>query len=229
MFLSMQTLTPSRNSQNRPPLSVFLATSMVMFVLSLSAADSIGMVPYYIDGTAPAADSQVALSSLPMLGDDASAPDATPTHAAQKRGPLPKNISASAIDLDLAVQNPATTDVDALDLLLQNGPARYASSARLGEQGNVVIFAHSSHLPIVHNQMFRAFNRVPELTSGDIISLTGDDGAVYNYSVTSVERADTKDATLDLGTDQGARLTLVTCDTLTGKSARFVVSAVLVE
>jgi LPXTG-site transpeptidase (sortase) family protein len=163
-----------------------------------------------------------------MLGDESTS---TPTDVVQKRGPLPSHIAAAAIGLDLTVQNPATTDVDALDLLLQKGPARYATSARLGEQGNVVIFAHSSHLPIVHNQMFRAFNGVPELKSGDIISLTGDDGVVYNYAVTSVQREDTTDsnAAVDLSTDKGARLTLVTCDTLTGKSARFVASAVLVK
>jgi LPXTG-site transpeptidase (sortase) family protein len=211
------------NTDKKPPLSVFLATSIVMFVLTLSAADSIGLVPYYIDGSEQATPADVSLSNLPMLGEEAGPATAT---APQAPGPLPTHIAAPSIGLDLDVQNPSTTDVNALDTLLQKGPARYSLSARLGEKGNVIIFAHSSHLPIVHNQMFRAFNRVPELKQGDTITLTGADGAAYTYTVTSVERADTSDTSIDMSTDAGARLTLVTCDTLTGKSSRFVLSAV---
>ena len=43
----------SHISGNKPPIPVFLASAVVIFFLSLSAADSIGFVPYYIDGTEP--------------------------------------------------------------------------------------------------------------------------------------------------------------------------------
>ena len=89
----------------------------------------------------------------------------------------------------------------------------------------MIIFAHSSHLPVVHNQMYKAFNRVPELTQGDTITIVGDDGQKYLYSVTSVRKADVSDATIDLSPSHGTKLTLVTCDTLTGKSARFILEA----
>src|SRR3989338_3613348 len=36
-----------------PPPAVFLATVFVVFVLTLSAADSVGFVPDYIDGSTP--------------------------------------------------------------------------------------------------------------------------------------------------------------------------------
>lgn len=208
----------------KAPLSVFLATAIVLFGLSLSAADSIGFVPNYIDGTTPAptVSPTVALSSLPTLGEEGTS---TPVSAVPTA--LPERISIPSIDLDLAVQNPATTDVNTLDTLLQNGPARYAPSAELGEDGNVVIFAHSSHLPIVHNQMFRAFNKIPELKEGDTIMLTGG-GKTYLYSVNTVTKADTSDGQISLATSQGKHLTLVTCDTLTGKSARFVLDATFV-
>src|ERR1043166_7704379 len=105
---------------NKPPLGVFVATAIVIFFLSLSAADSIGFVPNYIDGTAPAdgviADSSdvnpstdsgqgdsLALSELPVLGDVG---DPT-VHTA-----LPTRIEIPAIDLDLTVQNPDTRDIE---------------------------------------------------------------------------------------------------------------------
>lgn len=188
---------------------------------ALSAADSVGFVPDYIDGTAPvaplavaSASDTLALSSLPELGEDA-----TTTVV------LPKRIAISAIDMDLPVQNPSTRDVDTLDTLLQQGPARYVDSATLGESGNLLIFAHSSHLPIVHNQMFKAFNKIPDLTAGDLITITGDDGKNYLYSVDSVKKANADDATIDLSPKNGTKLTLVTCDTLTSKSARFILTA----
>jgi len=226
----------SYRTSNKPPIGVFVASTIVIFFLSLSAADSIGFVPNYIDGTAPqtqdiaandtsatdstTADTQsndtLALSQLPQLGDVA---DPTVVTA------IPTRIEIPSIDLDLTIQNPKTTNIDKLDALLQNGPARYVDSAKLGESGNMIIFAHSSHLPIVHNQMFKAFNRIPELNPGDNITIVGDDGKSYLYTVDDVRKADATDATIDLSPKQGTKLTLVTCDTLTGKSARFILTA----
>lgn len=201
------------------PFPVFAAATVFFFFSALSAADSVGFVPYFIDGTAPA--SRVAVADLPMLGEGVAPVSAVTA--------LPTHIAISAINLDLPVQNPQTRDIALLDTVLEKGPARYADSARLGEDGNVLIFAHSSHLPIVHNQMFRAFNDVPELIAGDEIALTGDDGATYLYRVTSVRKADANSAVIDLSKTQGKKLTLVTCDTLTGKSARFIVEAAFVR
>jgi LPXTG-site transpeptidase (sortase) family protein len=145
---------------------------------------------------------------------------AAATHTAK-----PVTIIIPSIDMSLPVQNPSTRDLSALDTLLQKGPARYVDSAKLGEKGNVIIFAHSSHLPVVHNQMYKAFNRVPELVQGDTITIVGDDGQKYLYSVNSVRKADVSDATIDLSPRIGTKLTLVTCDTLTSKSARFILDA----
>ena len=147
--------TTSHKSGNKPPFTVFLAATVMIFFLSLSTADSIGFVPDYIDGsaTASAGSQSIALASLPELGEE------TPAVS----GIAPERLIIPAIDLDLAVQNPATRDINALDALLQNGPARYVDSAKLGEQGNMIIFAHSSNLPIVRNKMYQAFNKIPSL------------------------------------------------------------------
>jgi len=210
----------SHKSEDRPPVTVFLAATVVIFFLSLSTADSVGFVPDYIDGstslTTSGSDSQnnIALASLPELGEE------TPAVS----GVAPERLIIPAIDLDLAVQNPATRDISALDALLQNGPARYVDSAQLGEVGNMIIFAHSSNLPIVRNKMYQAFNKVPELKTGDTITLTAQ-GKAYMYSVVSIITADATNTNIDMSPEKGTRLTLVTCDTLTGKSARYVLEA----
>lgn len=200
--------------RRQPPKPVFAAATAVLFVLSFSAADSIGFVPCSVDDTCTA--SSVALSDLPQLGS--SVVQDTPTA-------LPERIVIPEIAMDLPVQNSPSRDLATLYEQLKDGPIRYVDSARLGEQGNVLVFGHSSRLPVVRNQMYKAFNRIPELKPGALITVSGG-GRSFLYSVVSVEQADINDPTavVDLGT-HGKQLTLVTCDTQTGKTARFVLKA----
>lgn len=216
----------SSDPRLKPPLPVFFATAVVIFFLTFSAADSVGFVPYYVDGTPPTRSrpttEAVDLAHLPTLGE----PQLVQAPAQTS---LPVRIRIDAIGLDLPVQNPSTRDIAALDVLLQNGPARYIDSAQLGAEGNVLVFAHSSHLPVVKNQMFKAFNRIPELAGGEMIMLTGKDGKNYLYRVDGVRTADADEAVIDLRPSVGTKLTLVTCDTLTSKSSRFVLEATFVS
>jgi LPXTG-site transpeptidase (sortase) family protein len=211
-----------KTPRSKPPVSVFLAASIVVFFLTLSAADSVGFVPYYIDGSdSPRAHDSVSLNDLPELGqEDVVSP------IEETDGVEPTHISIPAIDLDLTISNPQTRDVAKLDEYLKDGPARYVDSAKLAEKGNILIFGHSSHLPVVHNQMYKAFNRVPDLKQGDAITVEGG-GKAYSYRVIDVKSMDAEDGIIDLA-KSGSRLTIVTCDTLTSKSARFVVDAELV-
>jgi len=201
----------------KAPFPAFLAAFVVIFFLTLSAADSVGFVPYYIDGTEPS-HARLALNDLPELGEE--------TEPAEAEGVLPSRIRINAIDLDLKVSNPSTRDLEELDAVLKSGPARYVDSAKLGEKGNVLIFGHSSHLPVVHNQMYKAFNKIPDLEAGDTISIEGG-GKEFVYQVTSVTQVDAEEGIIDLS-KEGNKLTIVTCDTLTGKSSRFVLEAELV-
>ena len=217
-------MTAHVHAPKRAPAPVFLATTIVIFFLSLSAADSVGFVPCYVDGSeclpGQGEDGEVALSNLPQLGSEV-----IPTVEAPEATALPKRIVIAKIDLDLPVQNIESRDIDVLYENLKSGPIRYVDSARLGQVGNVLIFGHSSRLPVVKNQMYKAFNRISELKQGDIITVSGE-GREYLYSVVSVERKDINNPTsvINLGSE-GKRLTLVTCDTLTGETARFVLTA----
>lgn len=227
----------SNQAQKRPPTPVYVATTIVIFFLSLSAADSIGLVPCYVDGTecAPARESfgvlargggpeMVALASLPELGSSTDSITSPQAGSEQVTGVELERIVIPEINIDLPVQNPVTRDIPTLDEYLKDGPVRYVDSARLGQMGNVLIFAHTSHLPIVKNPMYKAFNRVPDLKAGDSITIEGGEHS-YLYTVTSLTRMDAAEGIVDLSPTLGKKLTLVTCDTLTGKSARFVLEA----
>lgn len=219
------------HSKKRAPAPVYLATTIVIFFLSLSAADSVGFVPCYMDGSEclPARASQasedgaVALSDLPELGPESANSELQTENS--DIAVLPERIVISEIGLDLPVQNIESRDINVLYENLKSGPIRYVDSARLGEEGNILIFGHSSRLPVVKNQMYKAFNRISELERGDVIRVSGG-GREYLYSVVSIERKDIKDPTSAISlAKEGKRLTLVTCDTLSGETARFVLEA----
>ena len=197
-----------------PPVAVLFAATVVMFFLSLSALESVGFVPYYVDGSTPASQA-LALSSIPQLGIEEALPAARVA---------PERILAPVIALDLPIQNPTTKDPEALDVLLSAGPVRYADSALLNQKGNMFLFAHSSHLPVVHNKMYKAFNRINELERDDLITVQGG-GKDYVYRVVSVRHTDASEEMINLSPTHEPKLTLSTCDNFGQKSDRWVVEA----
>lgn len=199
------------SGQDRPPKRVFFAAFVLVFFCTVSAADSVGFVPGYIDGSTP---DRVRLSDLPQLAESPAIP----------QGVLPERIRSAVIGLDVLVENPDTRDLTVLDAAILKSAVRYVDSAKLGVPGNMLIFAHSSNYAVVRNQMFKAFNNISKLKPGDSISVEGG-GIEYLYSVTSVRSADAGETVIDLSPTQGTKLTLTTCDILSGKSARFIVEA----
>lgn len=242
----------------------------LMFFLTLSALNSVGLAPDYIDGTGtfgreasdavvlealPNEDGELALSDIPRLGE---LPVLTPIAIPATSSPvevvktenmplvvspayfepaapvraieLPTKLVIPRIDIDVPVLNPDTTNVAALDAELAKGIVRYTRSSQLNEDGNMFIFGHSSHLPVVKNRMFKALNGIEDLVRGDTILITGKSGEVHEYQVTSVKKTDANDELIDLSVHTGVRkLTLSTCDSFGKKSSRFVVEAEFVK
>lgn len=205
-------------NHTKPHPAVFVFVTLIFFCLSLSAAESVGFVPYFIDGTEPSLERRaLALSNIPQLGNEpVAAQTATPV--------VPAKLTIASIGLDLAIQNPETRDMHELDEALKYGPVRYVDSAKLNEKGNMFVFAHSSHLPIVHNQMFKAFNRINELKEGDLITIEGG-GEKHIYRVSVVRLTDANEEMIDLSPTREPKLTLSTCDNFGGKTSRWVVEA----
>lgn len=203
-------------SRGKPRFLAFLSMAVVIFLLTFFAADSVGFVPNY-----SGSNSKITLSNLSQ--------PSLPAQAGVEQSPaaLPERIVIPAIGMNLPVQNPATKNIDELTEVLKAGPARYVDSAQLGEKGNMLVFGHSSRLPVVRNQMYKAFNNISDLKTGDTISVFGG-GREYLYSVASVRAGDADEDVIDLSRDKGTRITLVTCNTLGEKSARWIVEAVFI-
>ncbi|MDO8741999.1 MAG: sortase [bacterium] len=171
---------------------------------------------------------------LPEMSPVASAPSVTlssnpsSVRSSKPAAPeFPTKMEISKIGLAVTIENPSTTNIVALDALLLSGAVRYPTSAKLGENGNVVLFGHSSYLPIVRNQAYKAFNGIQKLAAGDIITVYSST-ATYSYRVKSVTKESANDAGIPLSVT-GRVLTLSTCDSFGEKSDRFVVVADFVE
>jgi LPXTG-site transpeptidase (sortase) family protein len=196
----------------------FLLLFAVSFMLSVYVLAKLDILPE-IQQTA--GKESVTIAAQPADNVEASA-------SAEAVEEEPSKIEIKKINLLANVSNPETTDISVLDSQLLKGAVRYPTSALLGEEGNVVIFGHSSYLPVVNNKAYKAFNDIQKLKQGDVISVYSD-GNEYTYSVRSVteEKADINAAIPLLVV--GKVLTLVTCNSFGTKQDRFVVKADFVE
>jgi LPXTG-site transpeptidase (sortase) family protein len=171
-----------------------------------------------------------AVNALPNMetGFRTSSPSGSAGQTLAPQGPAsyPTRVVATSIGLDAAVVNPQSTDVDVLDKALEQGAVRYPTSALLGQDGTVLIFGHSSYLPVVYHQYYKTFDGIQNLKKGAIVSVFAGN-AEYRYSVTSVTLANAEQDVVELP-QTGTHLVLVTCDSFATKSTRYVVKADLV-
>jgi len=184
------------------------------------------------------AGSVLVLAMLDLLPDDPAAEassvvtlSASTTTPATAVSPivaeLPVKIEIPSIKLAVSVTNPSTTNAEILDHALLSGAVRYPTSAKLGEDGNVVLFGHSSYLPVVNNPAFKTFDGIQKLTPGEEIMVFSSD-TVYTYRVRTMQKESANDGAIAL-TVSGKVLTLSTCNSFGQKSDRFVVTADFVE
>ena len=136
---------------------------------------------------------------------------------------MPVRVIAKTIGLDNTVLNPESTEVAELDASLLKGTVRYPTSALLGVDGTMLIFGHSSYLPIVRNKNYKAFNGIQKLKAGDTVSVYSSTRE-YRYSVVGVRLANADEDVVELPSN-GKYLALLTCDSFGTKSDRFVVTA----
>jgi len=135
----------------------------------------------------------------------------------------PQRIAITKIGVDIKVLNPVSTDIKVLDNALLSGAVRYPGTGDLESKRNMFIFGHSSYLPVIHNQSYKAFNRLQELKAGDEIKLYSSDKA-YTYKVAEVKLT-TAEAEFVSLESADRKLILSTCNTFGKKQERFVVTA----
>lgn len=192
----------------------FFAVTSGIFVLSVAMLGTHDLLP----------------EAKPVVATPVTIPESAVSAAVVSAVPVaeePTRIEIPAINLTVAIRNPVTTDIATLDKELLSGAVRYPTSAKLGETGNVVLFGHSSYLPVVGNQAYKAFNDIQKLVPGDAVTVYSS-GTAYTYRVRSMTKEDATDAGIDLAVT-GRVLTLATCNSFGVKSDRFVVTADFVE
>ena len=188
----------------------FVAAFTVVFFLTFSVLQALDFVPEEI-------------AKDEVMKENLTASVAETVVAAPE---LPTRIEIPAIGMDAEIANPTSTNVAALDRALLKSAVRYPTSAQLGEEGNVILFGHSSYLPVVNNQAYKIFNEIQKLEEGDRITVYGTDTA-YVYEVDTVKEEDANSAAIPLTVGEPT-LTLATCDSFGKKTDRFVVTAKLV-
>ena len=191
----------------------FLASFLVVFFVSFSTLASLDLVPEPVE---PVVEAEVKVPAVPLA---ASVIAAVPEN--------PVRVEIKSIGLDVTIKNPESSSVAVLDEGLMTGAVRYPTSAKLGSEGNVILFGHSSYLPVVNNKAFKAFNGIQDLKKGDEITVYSATKR-YVYRIEQVAHADAESAAIPL-TKTGYMLTLATCDSFGKKTDRFVVVADLVE
>lgn len=188
----------------------FAAVTLLVFFLSVGTLASLDLLPEPTTKTVvTSSKSDSVVAAAP------SAPE------------LPVRIEIPSIKLVTSIANPDSTDVATLDAALHDGAVRYPTSAKLGDEGNVIVFGHSSYLPIVNNKAYKAFNEIQKLSKDDQIMVVGET-TTFVYAVESVRSANAGKDGIPL-TVTGSVLTLATCDSFGTPSDRFIVTAQLVE
>jgi LPXTG-site transpeptidase (sortase) family protein len=134
----------------------------------------------------------------------------------------PDQIIIDKIGVNTKVSNPSTARNDVLNNELLKGAVRYPGSGTVGK-GNMFIFGHSTGIRVVNNQAYKAFNKLDQLITGDLITVKAGTKS-YTYKVTSVKLVDSNDQRIEFNSSKNM-LTLSTCNVLGAKEERFVVQA----
>jgi LPXTG-site transpeptidase (sortase) family protein len=109
------------------------------------------------------------------------------------------------------VYDQASIDEASIQTSLQEGVVHYATTSSPGEQGNAVIFGHSSNNILNKGKYKFAFVLLNRLQIGDTFTLTKD-GKRYVYQVYIRKIVKPTDVSVLGPTDKPATATLITCD-----------------
>ncbi len=169
-------------------------------------------------------------SALPAVAEVETSPtpvEEAATTTPEVVDPYPVSITFDSLNKTIAVLNPESRSVSALDTALLSGVVRHPDSADFERTGTMFLLGHSSYLPNVINKNFQAFNGIQKLAWGDVIRLRSAD-TEYVYHVDRTYEVKASDAEVEI--EEGvAKLTLATCNSFGSKDDRFVVEATLVS
>lgn len=203
----------------KPYRGFFLTVWAGAFLVLSSGLMAIGVAPDALTGEAIVIEASTEDEALPVFAEireTAIMEDGLP-------GDAPRRVIIEAVDIDTSIQNPESRDIAFLDAELQKGAVHYPGSGNLSDTSNMFLFGHSSRLPVVVNQAYKAFNNINKLRRGDIIRVQSAERE-YHYRVSTVDEVAADRAWVSFATNT-KKLTLSTCNNFGTKQDRFVVEA----
>lgn len=200
--------------------TLFFGVFFIVILLTYGFLFAIDFIPEPINDEVETAPDQVE-DELREDGTETGSSTPDLSNTAQ----FPISIHFDSLNRTIAVKNPVSRSIEALDAELLTGVVRHPDSADFQNPGNIFILGHSSYLPTVFNKNFQAFNGIQDLTWGDIIRLRSED-TEYLYRVERVYEAKASEVIVPNSRGE-AKLTLATCNTFGAKEDRYIVEAVL--
>lgn len=140
---------------------------------------------------------------------------------------VPVRVVAPSIGLDTTIITPESADIETLDRALLSGAVHYPGSGESGQTGNMLLFGHSSYLPMVQNKAFKAFNELGKLQHGAEITVYSETH-IYRYVVDDVWLANAEDTQVGFYAEEPT-LTLATCNNFGAKQERWIVVATFID
>lgn len=140
---------------------------------------------------------------------------------------VPTRITIERIGLDTPITAPSSTDIDVLDRALLSGAVHYPESGLPGKNANMLLFGHSSYLPVIHNKAYKAFNDLNKLEKGDVITIYSETH-IYLYKIETVTLSEASDVRVQFESETPT-LTLSTCNSFGAKQERWIVTATFIS
>lgn len=215
--------SPYKN--NREQWFVFFLVSFGVYTITYGLLFLVDFLP-----EAPAPEQQVV--------ERVATEHSTTTESVSKQGmddeeeiavvaPLPTKIIFDEFDREVPILNPDSRKIANLNEALLSGVVRHPDSADFENEGTIFLFGHSSYLPHVFNQHFKAFNDIQDMSWGDQIRVqSADREYVYRVDRVYQTQASSADVEIERGTP---KLTLATCNSFGTKDDRYIVEATLVD
>ena len=143
----------------------------------------------------------------PATPSAATPPDGTPVACA--RGAVPIHISIEPIAVDANIEVLEIIDGEMQAPTGATDVAWYKESARLGEQGNILLAGHLNYWGVPEGVFFA----LAQLKEGDVVEIEGDDGEIYRYVVQWAQAfpSDENPPEEALGQTAEEVITMITC------------------
>ncbi len=167
------------------------------------------IAPIELPAGAPATPGADCLFPATPAATPGATPSAASTPVACARGAVPVTITIPVIEVDAGIEILETVGGIMQAPTGAEDVAWYKESARLGEQGNILMAGHLNYWGVPEGVFFR----LEALTEGDVIEVEGDDGSAYRYIVEWVEQLESEQEPPEdaIGHTDNQSLTLITC------------------